>query len=118
MKATVIETLVSKVAINPELSTVPIILHGDRALIEPLEVDKKLSEKANLVKTVNHKESFRTGVLVSKSAGEYGIEIPKTLILGTTVNYFHEQAIEYILGEGDERKTYHLVRISEILATV
>lgn len=118
MKATVIETLVSKVQINPELSLVPIIMHGDRALIEPLEIDKALSAKVPLVKSAQHKEAYRRGILVSKSAGEYGIEIPESLTLGRTVEYWHEQAIEYVIGEGDDKKTYHMVRVSEIFATV
>jgi len=118
MKATVTETLVSKAPVNPELSSVPINFHGDRALINPLEIEKTLSDKVPIVKSTQHKEPFRKGILVSISAGEYGIEIPKSLRLGDTVQYFHEQAIEYILGSSDDKKVYHLVRISEILATV
>lgn len=104
-------TLENGIAINPEQSLLPIILTGDRILIEPVihEDDKFLSKESNIQKPVNAQEAFRKGRVVSIGGGEYGQTIPASLKVNMLVSYWHKQAIDFAVGG----KTYDMVRSSD-----
>lgn len=123
-KRTVQFTEINKLEINPEQSLVPLLIVGDRVLIEPIAPDKYLNAsneevnndpeaiktKAIIEKAITAKEPFMRGVVKSFGGGEYGTSVPKSLAVGLTVNYWHQQAIEYVV----DKKPYHMVRVSDI----
>lgn len=105
-------TLENKLEIDSSRSLLPIILTGDRCLIEPIvtEDDKYLSVETKLLKSVNAKEQFTKGRVMSIGGGEYGATVPDSLKVNLIVNYWHTQAIDYVV----EGKKYHLIRASDI----
>lgn len=105
-----IKTLVNEIPVDPEKSQLPIILVGDRVLIDPIEPDKLLSKEANIHRPVNMEEDYKKGVLVSIGGGEYGTSIPNSLKVGMTVHYWHKTALDMEIQD----KKYHLVRAADV----
>jgi len=103
-------SLVSNAPLDLERSTLPVILTGDRVLIDPIPPEEYLSEKIRLTRPVNYKDPFYRGIVMNIGAGEYGHDIPVSLKPGVTVNYYHQAAIDFI----NDGKTYHMVRASDV----
>ena len=103
-------TLISQLPLDSDRCTLPVLLTGDRVLIQPIPPSEYLSEQIRLSKPANFKEPFMRGILLNIGGGEYGQEIPVSLKVGVTVNYYHQSAIDFIVDE----KTYHMVRAVDV----
>ena len=107
-------TLISQLVLDSDRCTLPLLLTGDRALVDPIPPSEYLSEEIRLSKPANFKEPFMRGVVMNLGGGEYGQEIPPCLKKGVTVNYYHQSAIDFIVDD----KTYHMVRAVDIFAII
>lgn len=109
-----IKTIENGLPVDPEKSLLPIQFVGDRVLIEPFKPDEYLSEEAKIARPVDFKEPYYKGRLMCVGGGEYGTSIPQHMKTDLIVLYWHQQAIDYVVN----KKTYHMVRASDVFAYV
>ncbi|MGC3945336.1 MAG: co-chaperone GroES family protein [Chryseolinea sp.] len=100
--------------LDPAKSTLPLILLGDRVLIDPIAPDQYLSEAAKISRPVDFKDPYSRGVIMNIGGSEYGQEIPASLKPGVKVNYYHQSAIDFEI----DKKKYHMVRASDIFMII
>ena len=113
MKAVEMTTTESKVPLDPKKTKLPILLLADRAMIKWHQPSKELGE-SGLIKPGNIKEDFSKGEIYSLGMGTVVNPLLPEMCVGLIVNYYHQQAIDYII----DKETYHLVRFSDIFAVV
>jgi len=105
-------TLENQTPLDPSRSTLPSTLTGDRVLIDPIPPDQYLSAEAKIERPVGYKDPYYKGTIMNIGGSEYGMKIPESHKPGLVVFYYHQQALDFIIN----KKTYHLVRCSDIIA--
>jgi co-chaperonin GroES (HSP10) len=111
----VTHTAENQTPINPDQSIVPMLLFGDRVIINPEKPDEMLSKTAGIHAPVKDRNiAYMRGTIASIGGGEYGPPIAKRLKIGLKVAYWHQNAIDFEF-DGDKTK-YHMVRVSDIFA--
>lgn len=119
-----IKTRVNNLDVNPENSSIPVLLCGDRLFIEPHKeeaegelktasvVTSQDGEKIKILKPIGHQEDYMAGTIVAKGPGyPPDFLIPEELKPGVVVNYFYQRGIPFEVNG----KEYHLVRANDVI---
>lgn len=120
------ETLVNKLEVAPERSMLPIIITGDRVLIERdvdaisrhedeagrLVASAGTFENSSLAKPLNAEKLYASGKIMSIGKGYPEYPVPDEYKVGMQVSYYHQSAQPFPVAS----KEYDLIRASDIFA--